>query len=322
VPVPPVFTGGTNEITENSFFITMTNTRVLYTIDYGTDDANVTLLSYKVLSEVNLDSAQSWDIYGSNDETGWSLIDTETGASFTTGVFNTYTLTVLKPYQFYIIYLNGGFYNIGKTALFIFRTNINGDGNVTPNATPTPTPTPTPTGTATPYPTQVEGEQSSRIRAEIGETYIKWDWSYTNGNVSIPVNIYVNDTNIPVEMGYTKTSYLVTGLQPGEKHNIAIYTTNGTQLIGRATATTIMQSEIIYIMLGLCFVIMIIIFAIKDMIKFTLISIFNIILSLFGATLASGHGMLPYVFVGIAILTSIILLIQGLPRLREKVDWL
>ena len=314
-PDTPVYnyTGGAHAVVDNDYYIAMTNTRVLYQIDYGTDASNITLLQYKAFADDTLASVQSWDIYGSNDNTGWSLIDSRDNIAVSIDSSQNFYVSTPKPYQYYLIYLTNGYYNIGKTAVFIFTTDQNGNGNITPQ-------TPTPTLTPTPYPSQIEGPQESRVDAEIGETYIKWTWYYDNLPENTPVNIYTNDTEIPEQTGYIGNSYLITGLNAGEKHVIAIYTTNGTQLIGRATATTTIQSEYIYIMLGFCFIVMIVSLFLREW-KFIIAAIFDIVICIFGAIMASGHGLLPYMFFGIAILMGIILLILGIPILRKEIDW-
>jgi len=167
--------------------------------------------------------------------------------------------------------------------------------------------------------------QTVRISAETGENYIQWSWKMDNGTlVTSPVSIYIDDASTPTATGYMRSSYLMLTLKPNERHNIALYSVvNGTAtLLGRGTTTTLISSYVVYFLLGLCFICMIIAFAIQEIGKFILISLFNIILTLLSASLVAGHGIIPFVFFGIAILTSIILLVQGLPKLREEIDWI
>jgi hypothetical protein len=163
--------------------------------------------------------------------------------------------------------------------------------------------------------------QTARVSADIGENYIQWSWKNDNGTlISVPVSLYIDDASTPVVTGYMRSSYLMLSLKPNERHNIAIY--NGTTLLGRASATTLISSYVVYFMLALCFVVMLIAFAMQDMMKFVLLSIFNIVLTLLSMSLTSGHGILPYIFLGICILTGVILLVQGVPKLREEIDWI
>jgi hypothetical protein len=305
---------GAHVVVDNEFDIYMTNTRVLYTIDYGNVSSNVTLLHYHAFANVSLINVQSWDIYGSNDHTGWSLVDSQANKGVSTDQSHVYSVSNAKPYQFYMIYLNNGYYNIGKTAVFIFNTDHNGSGTIIPTPTVTPTPII--------YPTQNEGTQSSEVRAEIGETYIKWMWTYNSLPADTRVNIYTNDTNKPEQMNYIGNSYLVTNLSAGEKHTIAIYTANGSQLIGRAAATTNEPSDIIYLLFGLCIVITIVAAVLPIPWLSIILSIANIIFAIIWAGEASGHGLLPYLFFACAILTGLILLIKHLPKLWEEISWL
>ena len=177
-------------------------------------------------------------------------------------------------------------------------------------------------GTVSAQPTPLPAGQTVRITAETGENYIEWAWKFDNSTIlSSPVDIYIDDASNPIVMNYSRSSYLMLTLKPSERHNIAIYDTASQELLGKASATTTITSYVVYFLLALCFVIMIIAFAMQDMVKFILLSIFNIVLTLLSASLASGHGIMPYVFFGITVLTGIILLIQGIPRLREEIDW-
>jgi len=171
--------------------------------------------------------------------------------------------------------------------------------------------------------------QIIRISAETGENYITWNWKLDSGGlVSVPVSIYIDDSAVPTRSNYTRTSYTITDLKPDERHNIAIYTTvNGTSTLGgKATITTLKSAYVVYFMILFCFMFMILCIFIdrylSDMWIFVIMSMFNIIICLFGAGMASGHGITPYIMFGIAILTGLIMLIEGLPKLREEISWL
>ena len=171
--------------------------------------------------------------------------------------------------------------------------------------------------------TPLPPNQTVRVSADIGENYIQWSWKLGNGSlVNSPVDIYLDDASTPIVTGYLRQSYLVLDLKPSERHNIEILDSTNQTLLGSATATTLISSYVIYFMMALCFIIMIIAFAMQELIKFLLLSIFNIILSVLSASLSSGHGIIPYVFFGIATLTGVILLVQGVPKLKDEIDWL
>jgi hypothetical protein len=167
--------------------------------------------------------------------------------------------------------------------------------------------------------------QTIRVSAETGENYIQWSWKTDNGSmVTTPVNIYLDDASTPVATNYTRSGYLMLNLKPDERHNIALYQNiNGTStLAGKATITTTNSGYVVYAMIFFCFVLLIVILAINDTWQFVLLSILDIVVSLFGSATAVGHGMAPYILIGIAIITGLILLIQGLPKLREQIAWL
>lgn len=165
------------------------------------------------------------------------------------------------------------------------------------------------------------------LSAETGETYIQWKWRAVNtSNPVPPLDIYLTDNQSPVVTNYTGTTFLITKLNPGERHNIAIWNSsarlNGTpELLAKGTTTTLKAAYVSYFLLGICVILMVFGFFLKEVVRLILMSLLNIIICLFGFSVSIGRGAIPYLFIGVAIITGIILLISGVPKIREEIDW-
>jgi len=172
-------------------------------------------------------------------------------------------------------------------------------------------------------------DQRLRISSETGETYIQFSWKGDNSSIPIPpLNIFLDDAQIPVIYNYTSSSYLMDGLKDGGRHNIALYDasnwSNGTRiLLGKATTTTLKPAYEVYFLIAVAVGLMILTIILgDDLIKLTLLAVFNIIICLFGMSLANGRGLLPYLFIGIGVVTCIILVVNAFPKIREEIAWL
>lgn len=178
----------------------------------------------------------------------------------------------------------------------------------------------------TPTPTLPDG-QTLRIRSEVGESYVQWSWRSDTSQPVPPLTIILDDNQSQTLHNYVGSSYVVDRLKSGGRHNIAIYNgtewANGSQiLLGKATTTTLKPAYEVYFLIAITILIMLLIIVLgNDLTKLVLLSIFNIIICLFGMSIANGRGATPYIFVGVAIITGIILLVQGLPKIREDIDW-
>lgn len=179
----------------------------------------------------------------------------------------------------------------------------------------------------TPTPTLPNG-QTLRINSEVGETYIQFSWRNDNSSIpAVPVNIMIDDAQTPVIYNYTSNSYLMDNLKDGTRHNIALYDAtnwgNGTRLLlGKGTTTTLKPAYEIYFLIAVTVGLMILTIILgNDLIKLILLSVFNILICLFGMSLANGRGLLLYLFIGIGVVTTIILLVNALPRIQEELSW-
>jgi|WetSurMetagenome_2_1015567.scaffolds.fasta_scaffold20665_5 hypothetical protein len=175
--------------------------------------------------------------------------------------------------------------------------------------------------------TSIVSAYNYTLSAETGETYIQWKWRAINSSVPVPlVDIYLDDSQVPVITNYSSTTYIADQIRSGERHNIILYNSTArlsgsSELLVRGTITTLKPAYEIYVLWGICALLMVLVFFMGEVIRLVLLSIFDIILCLFGASLAVNRGAIPYLFIGVAIITGIILLINGIPRLREEINW-
>jgi PKD repeat protein len=224
------------------------------------------------------------------------------------------------------IYPDYGVYSVTLTAVNGFGANTSTKSNyitvmiITPTATTIPTPT-----LAPPSPVS---NQSVLITADVGEHYIQWGFASAEPSKKLPpMDIYVDDSSIPAARNYTSTTFLQTiNISAAEKHNIAVYNssagiTNQSEFLAKASVMTLAPTAEIYLFIAIGIIMLVAILILREFIWIVLISIFNIIMSLFGITIAQGHGAMPYVFIGIAIVSGILLLVYGVPKIREELDW-
>jgi hypothetical protein len=182
---------------------------------------------------------------------------------------------------------------------------------------------------AAPTPTQaLPAGQILRISSEVGETYIQFSWKSEPSSVAVPpLNILVDDAQTPIIYNYTSSSYLMDELKDGTRHNIALYDAtnwgNGTRLLlGKGTTTTLKPAYEIYFLIAITVGLMILTIVLgNDLVKLILLSIFNILICIFGMSLANGRGLLMYLFIGIGVVTTIILIVNALPKLQEELAW-
>jgi hypothetical protein len=169
--------------------------------------------------------------------------------------------------------------------------------------------------------------QTISITTEIGEKYIQWKFTSVNRSEPIPpLDIYVDDRFIPSARNYTSSTYLMADLLPGERHNIrlynasSVYDSNITEFLAKATAKTSNSGYEVMYLLALNLIIVVLVLILKDLKYLILLSVFNIGISLLGMSL-TGSGLTYYIFIGMAILTGIMLLVTGIPQIREEIDW-
>jgi PKD repeat protein len=225
-------------------------------------------------------------------------------------------------------YAATGTYTVKLTVSDGIGSNVMTRTNYVVVGTP-PTPVPT---TAAPI-NPVVGNQSLRISAEKGANYLSWVWEPTTASAgTVPLNVYVDDSATPIRTSYSQRTYLTADLNSGERHTIALYnatnynvTTNTydgpQQLMGRATTTTLRPQYEVYFILGLGICLMVLIIFMRELIRLILISLLNIIICLFAVSISDGYGMTQYVFWGIIIITGIIFLVNGIPKIREELNW-
>lgn len=87
---------------------------------------------------------------GSNDDSSWTTLDTQTNQGITTGQTKTYTFTNSNEYRYYRLYVTSGTNaDLSSTnTLNIPELSLYGITATTPTPTPTPTPIPTPSITS------------------------------------------------------------------------------------------------------------------------------------------------------------------------------
>jgi PKD repeat protein len=163
--------------------------------------------------------------------------------------------------------------------------------------------------------------------AEVGENHIQWSFKSKNSTAGLPpLNVYLDDNTTPVVTNYTFSTLLVPNLEANERHNIAVYNATASMLgfiqtPAKATAKTLSSTNEVYFLIALAIILMVLILILQDLIWLILLSVLNILITLFGMSLSEGQGATPFIFLGLAIITGFILIVVGFPKLKEQMSW-
>lgn len=284
--------------------------------------------------------------YISNNPTDISFTDTTTGNptnwnwSFGDGTFS----DIQNPYHQYA----GGQYTVILTAL-----NSDGYDTISHDFTfnyPEETPVPTQTTTLDDVPKSNEesaplsvsksssistsiiipGSQTARIGVESSEKYLQWSFVSVDISQHLPLlDIYLDDSATPVITNYTLGTYLHSGLTSGERHTITLYNSTARlinasepELIGKATAKTTTADWSLYFLVCVGFLILILLIILNELVMLILLGIFAIAIDLIGMGISGSYAFISSIFLGLAIISGIILLIKALPKLKDAISWL
>lgn len=199
---------------------------------------------------------------------------------------------------------------------------------------PTPTPTPTPTITSTPTPgviiPKILNQQIAAVKVETSEKYLQWSFVSTNTSEKLPLlDIYLDDSPIPVITNYSLGTYLQSGLTSGERHTITLYNSTARiinasepQLIAKATAKTSTADWSLYFVVCLGILLLILLIVLNELVIIVLLGIFAILIDLIGMGISLSYPFIGSIFLGLAIISGIILLIKALPKLRDAISWM
>jgi PKD repeat protein len=177
-----------------------------------------------------------------------------------------------------------------------------------------------------------------RIKAEVGETYIRWKW-FTDTPYYIMVDgryittdvintVDVNGT--PVTFSSTQklisiaNEYAMENLEPNSEHRIALYpTTNATIPSVVGTAKTLPHSTTVYILiiavLALCVISIVLMYVNPAYVL--LLCILNIVISLFGIGIGYNTNGIVYLFYVGIILSGILIAYAVYKMFGEDISW-
>jgi PKD repeat protein len=169
-------------------------------------------------------------------------------------------------------------------------------------ATPTPTPTPVPTITIPPEPLAAQG-----VRAEVGETWIKWSWTWNSSNMT--ASIYIDGEKVENTTG---NQILISNLDPRSAHTMEIYTSNGTAtgFVTKKDVTTLPSTFDIEIYFVISMVITLFgLFVMRDPHLKIIFSVLGLVVALYTLNMAYGFWLflplIPAILAGIVIIYNI-----------------
>jgi PKD repeat protein len=146
-------------------------------------------------------------------------------------------------------------------------------------------------------------DQHIIITSEVGEKYIQFRFAPANSSEALPVfDIFIDSEELPYAT-----------LKNSTNHN---------EIFAKATAKTNTADLKLMFLMGLNLLLMLSLIFLKDVKLIVLISILSITVALIGLSMSVGTGIPMYVFIGIGLLTIIISLVAGIPRLKDEISWL
>jgi hypothetical protein len=157
---------------------------------------------------------------------------------------------------------------------------------------------------------------SFTVRAELGETWIKYYWT-----AGYNVTVFINGVNQTTNPGFH--DYYLPYLNPVEKHQIKLFnSTNSSELLGQLTVTTLYPLGIIMVLICflIVFIILLIIFA-NDPIKTILIGCLTLPLSLYTSQIAVGYGAITIIPLVTLVISAIFIIYALWNIIIEKTRW-
>lgn len=168
--------------------------------------------------------------------------------------------------------------------------------------TPTPTPTPVPTITIPPEPLAAQS-----VRAEVGETWIKWSWTWNSSNMT--PSIYIDGEKVENTTG---NQILISNLDPRSAHTMEIYTSNGTAtgFVTKKDVTTLPSTFDIEIYFVISMVITLFgLFVMREPHLKIIFSVLGLVVALYTLNMAYGFWLflplIPAILAGIVIIYNV-----------------
>lgn len=175
------------------------------------------------------------------------------------------------------------------------------------------------------------------LKADIGETYIKWSW-YTSDSYNIMVDgkwVTTKNTKVVdvggVPMKYTNATKLVTSLgtyameslEPNSEHTLAIYSIGNDTPVAQSTVKTLPHSSTVFIVLCISLILCVIstILIYRSVILSILLGVFNILISLYGFSTSFNTNGLQYIFLCTLIYNAVLIGYILYKTFKEDVGW-
>ena len=197
--------------------------RMVQAFDFSKNPPSGAIDNYSVMSSENLANSQTWYLYGANSLVIGdglatpTLIDTQTNVGFTANVPKFFDISSAPVYNYYILYIQSGFYVNGMTIEVAFNSGV-------------------------PIVPPIEGY--ILIGSTVGETWIEFNWNSTDSVAAYVDGRYYNTTS--------EDAIILNDLNPMEEHQLALYNiTNLSSLRGKASATTHIPSTTVYTFSGI-----------------------------------------------------------------------
>lgn len=115
----------------DTFNITLDNTRKMYYIDYGSGN-DITLLNYTLNVSANLDAVNDWSVYGANTGEYWTFLNNTTSWAFTANTEYKFDIASTMVARYYGFMVERGFYDVGEILQITFSTCQTGTTPATP----------------------------------------------------------------------------------------------------------------------------------------------------------------------------------------------
>ena len=157
---------------------------------------------------------------------------------------------------------------------------------------------------------------AAQITAEVGETWIRWDWSEEYGPGTM---IYVDGENESTAAG--RHYIYLSDLNPAEEHQLALVNASTGATLSAARVQTLSPISTVLFFTAIELILAILCIAMQDPVRVVLVGALGGTLGFYLFGLCLGHGALWLVVLGIVGFQALFVILAMYSLLADALDW-
>jgi len=254
-----------------------------------------TINQYTLASDIDLPGNQSWLVQGSNDGQALKMLGEQNGISFTAGDPQGLLITAPAPYRYY---------------RFDFLTGFNGTPNVEIHLLYN-------------YSDVKAASKILTVKADMGETWIKWSWKNATPGAPMPDFPYTLYVDGRIAAGSVNlTTYYLQGLAANEEHKLEVHRAADNALLATSTVRTLPHEATVQVLLILVAIVWgCIVLVAPDQRGVFIMGGIGAVLSNYARSLAYNYYGIDLVFLSLTFLFGSAMVFAVLGWVREQLSW-